>query len=371
MTGLLRLSATLISILLLAGCASTGTDTIRGQLNLDLRPEGERPAVLWPRAPDPPRFRYLGELVGEPNFARDNKTQSTLTTAFNWIVGLFESHTPLMLQRPQHGTVSDSGRIFVVDTGRKAVLVFDPNPPTEGDSKGKGGQLMVWDLAAHLALFEAPVAVALAWNGELAVSDSKLGIVARLNAKGEPVGVLATAALKRPTGLAFAPERGWLFVADTVAHDIKVFDGSGKLVNTIGAPGEGEGEFNAPTHLAYADGRLYVSDTLNSRIQVFDPEGRRVSGFGERGLHVGNLMRPKGVAAGAAGIVYVVESYYGHLLAYNQQNDLLLNISGSGLAEDAFRLPSGVWTDRQGRIFIADMFNGRVVVFQFLGASGG
>jgi hypothetical protein len=26
-----------------------------------------------------------------------------------------------------------------------------------------------------------------------------------------------------------------------------------------------------------------------------------------------------------------------------------------------------VWTDKQGRIFVADMFNSRIVVFQFVG----
>lgn len=359
-----RLTAAVLLILLLSGCAST--DTIRGQLNFDLRPEGARPAVVWPSAPDTPRYRYLGELVGEPNFLQGATSKSTLTTVFNWIVGLFESYTPVMLQRPQHGTVSDSGRIYVVDTGRNAVVGFDPNPPAEDDSKNKEGHMLIWEMADKNTRFAGPVAVAIVWNGEIAVSDAILGVVVRLNNKGEPIGHLGAGQIKRPTGLAFDPERGLLFVADTVAHNIKVFDGTGQLVNTFGAPGEGAGEFNAPTHLAFANKHLYVSDTLNSRIQVFNADGRRVREFGERGLFVGNLMRPKGVALDAAGITYVVESYYGHLLAYNQQSELLLDITGSGLKGGAFRLPSGVWTDKQGRIFIADMFNGRVVVFQFL-----
>lgn len=155
-------------------------------------------------------------------------------------------------------------------------------------------------------------------------------------------------------------------VADTVANDIKVFDSNGQLVKTFGAPGAGPGEFNAPTHLAFTDGHLLVTDTFNSRIQVFDADGRPLREFGERGLYVGNLMRPKGVAFGDAGITYVVESYYGNLLAYNQQNQLMLAITGSGLKGGGFQLPSGVWTDKKGRIFIADMFNGRVVMFQFI-----
>lgn len=363
----LRLTAAVLFALILSGCAST--DTIRGHLNYDLRPEGARPAVFWPPAPDTPRYRYLGELVGQPNFAPIESNTSGLETAFKWIVGLFEVNTTLLLQRPQHGTVSDSGRIYVVDAGRNAVLAFDPNPPPEEDSKEQGGHLAVWEMATKNVRFAGPVAVAVAWNGDIVVSDAILGAVMRLNNKGEPLGTLGVGQLKRPTGLAFDRERGLLFVADSVAHDIKVFDGSGKLVNTIGQPGEGEGEFNAPTHLTFSDKQLFVSDTLNSRIQVFNADGRRLREFGERGLYVGNLARPKGVAFGDADITYVVESYYGHLLAYNQQNQLLLNITGSGLKGDRFQLPSGVWTDKQGRIFIADMFNGRIVMFQFLGAS--
>jgi sugar lactone lactonase YvrE len=366
----MHLPAIFLLLLLLGGCA--GTNTIRGQLNYDLRPLDSRPEVFWPPAPDKPRFRYLGELIGQPNFEASAKSESILTTALKWIVGLFEDNVPLLLQRPQHGMVSDSGRIYVVDAGRNAVLAFDPNPPAdEEDADNKDGHMLVWDLAAENTHFAAPVAVTTVWNGEIAVSDAKLGIVARLNNKGEPVGMLAPEELKRPTGLAFDRVRGLLFVADTVAHDIKVFDSSGKLVNTIGTPGEAAGQFNAPTHLAFADGHLYVTDTFNSRIQVFDADGRRLREFGERGLYVGNLMRPKGVALDDAGIVYVVESYYGQLLAYNKQSDLLLNINGSGLKGGEFRLPSGVWSDQKGRIFIADMFNGRVVVFQLINPSDG
>lgn len=371
MTAFLRLRLTLsvLLMLLLGGCAST--DSIRGQLSFELRPEGARPEVVWPAAPEVARYRYLGELVGQPNFTHDSTSDDKLVAAFNWLVGLFEDSTQLLLKLPQQGTIGDSGRIYVADSGRNAVLVFDPNPPAQDSAKSGEGQLLEWRFATERVAFASPVAVALAWNGELAVSDSILGVVARLNPKGEPVGLLALDALKRPTGLAFAPERGWLFVADAAAHDIKVFDGNGQLVNTIGTAGEADGQFNAPTHLSYTDGLLYVSDTLNSRIQIFDVEGRRVGGFGERGLFVGNLARPKGVAVGAEGITYVVESYFGRLLAFNRQKELLLDISGSGLPDGAFRLPAGVWTDKQGRIYVADMFNSRVVIYQLIGSSGG
>jgi DNA-binding beta-propeller fold protein YncE len=364
---------------LLSACA--GVDEIRGRLTYDLRPQAERSAVFWPAPPETPRYRYLGQLVGQPNFENTNeKTALNITSVFKWIVGLFESEEILLLQRPQSGAVGDNGRIFVADTGRNAVIVFDPDGPPEEvqedvkDKKDKPeeakGQMLSWGFATPTTRFAGPVAVASLGNGEIAVSDAKLGIVARLDATGAPVGDFTADNLKRPTGLAFDAERGRLFVADTVAHDIKVFDRSGKLLNTFGAAGDAPGQFNAPTHLTFWNEKLYVTDTFNSRIQVFDGDGRHLGGLGERGLYIGNLARPKGVALDPAGIVYVIESYYGYLLAYNQKNELLLSINGSGLKGDKFLLPSGVWTDKQGRVFVADMFNGRIVVFQFVGPDG-
>lgn len=360
-----RLPPLFLLVLLMTGCAST--DTVRGRLDYDLRPEGERTAAFWPPPPDTPRYRYVGELVGEPNFLPMDKSGVTLETAFKWLVGLFETKEHLMLVRPQHGAVGDNGRIYVVDAGRKALLVFDPNPPPGEKSRKAEGQLLVWDVLDATTRLSAPAAVTIAWDGEIAVSDVNLGAVLRLNDKGELIGKLGIGELKRPTGLAFDRERGLLYVADTAAHDIKVYDAERRLVNVIGAPGERTGELNAPTYLAVSQGLLYVSDSLNSRIQVFDSEGRHLRAFGERGLYLGNLARPKGVTTDEAGIVYVVESYYSHLLAFNEKDELLLGISGNALKGDKFFLPSGVWTDRQGRVFVADMFNGRVVIFQFLG----
>lgn len=358
-----RLAALLLPVALLAGCASNG---IRGQFNYDIRPANEQSALVWPQPPDAPRYRYLGELVGEQNFARAKNTEDGLVNVMKWVAGLFDEEPPVMLMRPQHGMTDKAGRVYVVDAGRKEIMVFDPHPPADSKSDKEGGQLLAWSALEPGMAFISPVAVTEVWNGDIAVSDSRLGKVFRLDKKGDLVASLGAGQLQRPTGVAFDPARKLLFVADTVANDIKVYGENGDLVNTFGAAGDREGNLNGPTMMTFADNTLYVTDTLNSRVQVYDSQGIHLRSFGERGLRVGNMARPKGVAVND-GIVYVVESYYGHLLAFNEQADLLLGINGNGMKEDRFFLPSGVWTDDKNKVYLADMFNGRVVVFQFLG----
>ena len=354
----LLLGAMFAALAALAACA--GPQAVRGSMHYGMAdaPEGQR--LLWPQAPEVPRFLYAGTLTGEQNFRRA-EADSGLKAFGRWLVGLDgRGEAPVVLQRPAALIGDEQGRLFVSDTSRQAVFVFDE----------KAGELQVWERAEGLANFVAPSGLALAPQGGLFVADADLGIVVQLDAQGQPRRSIGRGLLQRPTGLARDAATGLLFVADTYAHDIKVFDANGTLVRVIGQRGGGDGEFNFPTHLAWANGELYVTDTLNSRVQVFSAEGEvLVRKFGQRGLYLGNLVRPKGVSVDSEGNVYVVESYYDSLLVFSARGEFLLPIGGTGTSTGRFYLPSGVWVDARNRVHIADMFNGRVVLFQFLGGS--
>ena len=322
--------------------------------------EGIDAGRLWPPASsrETPRFRLTGQLFGEGNFSVSGEGQATMVKAFRWIVGLDgRSRDPVVLQRPQSGMVDAAGRILVTDISRQSLLVFD----------AAAGRLDVWDQANKSTRFVAPIAIASGPDGQILVTDAELKRVFRLSAKGEPLGEFGSGLLKRPTGIARDAVSKQIFVADTYAHDIKVFDDGGNFLRTIAHAGTEPGELSYPAHLALADGKLYVADTMNARVQVFDLAGKALLQVGQRGLYLGNLVRPKGVAVDTEGNIYVVESYHDHLLVFDKTGRFLMAIGGTGKANGEFYLPAGVWTDRNNRIFVADMFNGRVVIFQFLG----
>lgn len=342
---------------LLAGCATPAPKIMR----LHAVDSAEEKKLFFPPLPEVPRYLYAGQLLGEVNFEVPKETSTGAGTFFRWLVGLGGEQTPLELQRPLTGAVDQDGRIYVTDMGRAAVYVFDP----------VAGELFVWEKAEGLKNFSAPAGIAIGPEGDILVADAQLGLVARLNRKGETRASIGRGVLKRPTGLAYDPQGRRIYVADTYAHDIKIFDDRGKLLKTVGRRGDAPGEFNFPTHLAFGNGELYVTDTMNSRIQVLDAAGETVKlRFGSRGLYLGNLVRPKGVAVDGEGNIYVVESYHDHLLVFNSSGELLLALGGTGGEIGQFYLPAGVWVDRGNRVFVADMFNARAVVFQFLGGSG-
>lgn len=355
-TAVARLAAVVLAGAALAGCAAPDTRVLH--LGVDEAPEGRR--MLWPAPPEVPRYLYAGQLTGEANFRRAGEpAKSALRGLLEWVAGLAsETSRPVTLQRPQSGTVDARGRILVSDVSRQAIFVFEDG--------ADGPQL--WERADGVRRFVAPVGVGTGADGTVFVADAQLALVARLDARGEPLAPIGTGILRRPSGLAADPANKRLFVADTHAHDVKVFAEDGRLLSVIGRRGEAPGEFNFPTHVAYVDGELYVTDTMNHRVQVLDPgSGRALRTIGERGLYVGNLVRPKGIAVDSEKNVYVIESYYDHLLVFDRKGRFLMGFGGAGAGTGRFYLPSGVWTDRLNRVFVADTFNGRIAVYQFLG----
>lgn len=347
----------MVATVLLGGCATNSTPA-RLHYGVTDAPEGNR--IMWPPEPDVPRYQFAGQLTGEENFVRDEENSNRFISFLAWVVGLFEEYQPNVLQRPQSVVADSEERIFVTDVSRAAVFVFDK----------PAGELKIWEFAIGQRRFLSPIGIALDGKGGVWVADGELQIVAHLGPDGTPVEPIGAGVLQRPTGLARDPESGLLFVADTHAHDIKVFAPDGRLDRIIGERGEAPGEFNFPTHIAIADGKLYVTDTMNSRIQIMPLSGEgEVQVLGSRGLYYGNLVRPKGVAVDSENNIYVVESYYDNLLVFNDAGDFLMPIGGSGYTTGRFYLPGGVWVDSFNRVFVADTFNGRVTIFQYLGGS--
>ena len=341
--------------LTIAACASAPRVMRFDPLDLP----GENPS--WPASPQVPRLEYAGVLVGESNFVVEEETISGGQRFLRWLAGLGGANKDVQrLVRPQSGMVDSGGRILVTDAGLPSVFVFDE----------LNGTFQVWRDAADGVDFVSPVGIAQLNAAEFIVADAELGDVFVLSSDGAPLRRFSPEQFARPTGVDVDPDSGLVYVADKDDRTVKVFASTGESLRRIGVAGDTPESLNAPMHIRVAGGRVYVSDALNAHVLVYSTEdGSLLSNIGRRGLYVGNLVRPKGIATDSDGNIYVVESYYDHLLIYDADGRFLLPIGGTGNAIGKFFLPAGAWSDTGDRIFIADMFNGRVMVFRYIGGS--
>lgn len=80
---------------------------------------------------------------------------------------------------------------------------------------------------------------------------------------------------------------GRIYVLDSQAREIRVFDDAGQNVRTMGGPGSGPGELERPTGFTWAPTwQLWVEDPGNGRYTVYDTAGavlathpRKIDGF--------------------------------------------------------------------------------------------
>jgi len=122
------------------------------------------------------------------------------------------------------------------------------------------------------------------------------------------------------------------------------------------------------------DGRIVVCDTHYFRIVYFDHDGNWLRNFGQRGEGRGEFIYPVGVCKDDAENLYICE-YGGHdrVQKFTREGEWLGEFGSFGTGPGQFQRPSGLaWRD--GKVFVADAINNRVLIFtdggKFLGHLG-
>jgi len=312
--------------------------------------------TIWPLPPEPPRIRYIGDLnaIDVP----DKKT-----TFRDVLMGKEEVDMVSSLAKPYTVHSDSKGRVFVADTGIIGLVVFDLNNNSKTTIWGAGGA----------GVLSKPVGVTSDEQGNVYVSDSLAKRVVVFDSEGNFIDAYGGKdVFELPAGLVFNEQTQRLYVIDTKKHQIIVFDKEGNVDFTIGANGTNPGYFNFPTNIAIdSSGRLYVADSMNFRIQVLEKDGTYVRHIGQVGQRVGDFFRLKGVGVDTFGHIYAVDASFQNFQIFNEQGQLLLYIgSGGSGAPGKFALPAGMHVDKNNRIFIADQYNQRVQMFEFLGDAG-
>lgn len=316
----------------------------------DLRPgpasaETAADPLVWPKPPEQERIRYLRSVSGPQDWGISRSLWRRLVDA---LTGRGEE----VFLRPSAVAERD-GVLYAADPGEQALWILDAPRDRYARVTQVGKQALV-----------SPVALALGPDGAVFVADTALKAVFLLDRDGVLIHSFATQGLERPAGLAWDASTQQLYVLDSLRHRIAVFDGNGALLRNIGESGNGDGQFNHPTHLALdASGELLVTDALNFRVQAIDQKGSFLWKFGKAGNGAGDFAAPKGIAADGDGHYYVVDALFDAVQIFDRQGQLLLAFGEHGFRPGQFSLPRGIFISADDKVYVADAYNRRVQVF--------
>ena len=317
------------------------------------RKSDQRSEIQWPPLPLQARIVWVNEIgsyrdvgIGKGFWRR--------------VAEFFTGEEETRIGKPYGVYIDDRDRLFIVDVGYAMVHAMDLKEKRYSII-GEGKE----------DIFRSPIAIAGDDQENLYITDSGAGTIYRYNLKRGRLEPFIAAELGRPTGIAFNRNNRLLYITDTTAHQIAVFDLRGNERFRIGSRGNGPGQFNYPTDL-FVDGRgrLYVTDALNSRVSIFSAEGGLLKTFGRPGDTGGHFAKPKGIAVDSDGNIYICDALLDAVQIFSDDGELLLTFGGNGVDPGQFWMPAGIHIDRNDTIYVADSYNCRVQVFRYLKLDG-
>jgi DNA-binding beta-propeller fold protein YncE len=308
----------MLSVGWLAGCGSAPRKPARPQY------------IFYPRSPQPPRLQFLVKFAEEKDRGQRPSKFATMIT------GVTPSSEPIL--KP-YGVALAAGRLYVCDTGARAVQILDLAARTmRSFSPGGMGKM------------GTPVNVAIDADGTRYVADTGRNQVLIYGSDDTFSGAIGEEGDLRPTSVALTQDR--IYVADLKGHCVRVYAKAGHtpLFTIPRHPEASEeqqpGKLYMPVNLALDQaGHIYVSDMAACNVRVYDAEGKHLWSFGAAGDLPGQFARPKGVAVDREGRIFVVDAAAQVCQIFDAKGRLLLFFGEPGGSDAPLNLPAAVAVD--------------------------
>lgn len=299
-----------VAVLLLAGCA--------GQKTKSAGP------VFFPPAPNPPRVQYLMGVSGSRDIVPDTSKLSL------FLVDAAEEKKDITIGKPfgiaVHGTTvylgDSTGKVFVIDLVQKQINFL------KGDfGSGK---------------LKKPIGLAVDREGNLYVADTQRKEIVIFDKDGNFQSAVGKELDIKPSDVAVDDE--FIYILDVTGNAVKVLDRKKfELVREIGKEGENEDRLTLPIALDQDHaGFLRITNALSGKVLKYDRDGHLLQSFGELGDGFGQFGRPRGISTDREGITYVVDASHQNVQMFNEKGRLLMFFGSPGLPEGSLNMPADV-----------------------------
>ncbi len=286
------------------------------------------------------------------------------------------------LKAPRGMTVAPDGSLFVADSQNNRVVHLDAT----GKIIQEFGVISPGCPYAKipppdvpLGTFCEPWDVAVSPDGhQIYVADTWNHRIQVFSANGTPIKAWGTPnydpvssgpmGLWGPRGIA-VDSQGHVLVADTGNKRIIIYGSDGNFITQVGGEGTGAGQFDEPVGMTLDNrGNLFVADTWNQRIQVFFPNADKTvytasAQWDVAGWSSQSLDNKPYLTINPDGHIFATDPDSFRVLEFTSSGEFVRTWGGYGTTLDAFGLPSGIAVDIQGRIWVSDTANNRLMRF--------
>ena len=284
----------------------------------------ERELVIFPAPPDTARIQFLTSFSNSGEIAGKRSAFST------YVLG----EAPEQEIVKPYGLAVAGGKIYICDTMLGGLEIVDL-------AKNR----FAYFTPGGLGQLKKPINCCVDEAGFLYVADSERRQVVVFDPEGRYQGSIGGEELARPTDVAVHRDQIW--IADIKKQQVLVYGKADyRLLRTLpeAAP-QTPGHLYLPTNLAIINDQLYVSDFGDFKIKIYSLSGQFLSSVGSYGRQLGQFVRPKGIAVDREGNLYVVDAGFENIQMFDAENRLLMFFGGNSQGPGGMWLPAKVVID--------------------------
>ncbi|MBI5085052.1 MAG: hypothetical protein HZB13_10710 [Acidobacteria bacterium] len=253
------------------------------------------------------------------------------------------------LQYPSAVTADPQGRVWIADTGNRAVHMYDVARRKFNVLTGGGA-----------VEFRCPAGIDSDSIGQIYVADACLARVFIFDSKGRFLrflaGESAALLLGRPSALAVSRDRKTIYISDQARSKVVALNQEGERV------GEWDSGLSADSSaaLAVTPGRVFVLDSAQGLVRLFNSGGAP--------LGVLKWSQAKHITAFAYDPVrqlyFVGDGLHQTILIFDESGTHLGAFSQGGLSPTEMHAPSYLYADARGLVYAIDQLAAKVLVFR-------
>ena len=285
---------------------------------------GSEDIVIFPAPPDTARIQFLTHISSSHDVTGTRKSFAKF---------IFGEDEDILVNKP-YGIAVHDGKMLVCDTYIHGLDIIDMKNNTFKQFIPVGkGELKV------------PVNCFVDKKGTLYISDSERKQIVVFDENFKYISCFGEAENFKPVDVFVMDNKVW--VTNLAGHQINVYsDSNFELLNSFPEVNDSKpGGLFSPTNIYVTDSKVYVTDFGDFKIKIYTHEGEYIESVGSYGQGIVQFARPKGIAVDRDANLYVVDAGFENTQIFNKEGNLLMFFGGSYKGRGDMWLPAKVTLD--------------------------